>query len=95
MTSGFPVIARKAEAIHEQRSVSHKDFLDAQALDQQRIHRLRYAMVRGGFILLVVALTAPSLAAAQTISFGDGAAMLGKSCAPDIVAKRILDLPGA
>jgi outer membrane protein OmpA-like peptidoglycan-associated protein len=43
-------------------------------------------MVRGGFILLVVALTAPSLAAAQTMSFGDGAAMLGKSCAPDIVA---------
>jgi outer membrane protein OmpA-like peptidoglycan-associated protein len=43
-------------------------------------------MVRGGFILLIVALTAPSLAAAQTVSFGDGAAMLGKSCAPDIVA---------
>ncbi len=43
-------------------------------------------MVRGGFILFVVALAAPSLAAAQTISFGDGAAMLGKSCAPDIVA---------
>ena len=43
-------------------------------------------MVRGGFILLVVALTAPSLAVAQTISFSEGAAMLGKSCAPDIVA---------
>ena len=43
-------------------------------------------MVRGGIILLIVALTAPSLAAAQTMSFGDGAAMLGKSCAPDIVA---------
>ena len=43
-------------------------------------------MVRGGFITLIVALTAPSLAAAQTVSFGDGAAMLGKSCAPDIVA---------
>jgi outer membrane protein OmpA-like peptidoglycan-associated protein len=43
-------------------------------------------MVRGGFILLIVALAAPSLAAAQTVSFGDGAAMLGKSCAPDIVA---------
>src|SRR5712671_2848667 len=43
-------------------------------------------MVRGGFILFIVALTAPSLAAAQTMSFGDGAAMLGKSCAPDIVA---------
>jgi len=43
-------------------------------------------MVRGGFILFIVALTAPSLAAAQTMSFGDGAAMLGRSCAPDIVA---------
>jgi outer membrane protein OmpA-like peptidoglycan-associated protein len=43
-------------------------------------------MVRGGFILLIVSLTAPSLATAQTVSFGDGAAMLGKSCAPDIVA---------
>jgi outer membrane protein OmpA-like peptidoglycan-associated protein len=43
-------------------------------------------MVRGGFILLVVALTVPSLAAAQTMSFGDGAAMLGKSCGQDIVA---------
>jgi len=43
-------------------------------------------MVRGGFILFIVALTAPSLAAAQTVSFGEGAAMLGKSCAPDIVA---------
>jgi len=43
-------------------------------------------MVRGGFITLIVALAAPSLAAAQTVSFGEGAAMLGKSCAPDIVA---------
>jgi outer membrane protein OmpA-like peptidoglycan-associated protein len=43
-------------------------------------------MVRGEFILLIVALTAPSLAAAQTVSFADGAAMLSKSCAPDIVA---------
>jgi outer membrane protein OmpA-like peptidoglycan-associated protein len=43
-------------------------------------------MVRGRSILLIVALTAPSLAAAQTVSFGDGAAMLGNSCAPDIVA---------
>src|SRR4051812_22303308 len=42
-------------------------------------------MVRGAFIL-IVALTAPQLAAAQTVSFGEGAAMLGKSCAPDIVA---------
>jgi len=43
-------------------------------------------MVRGRFILFILALTTPSLAAAQTMSFGDGAAMLGKSCAPDITA---------
>jgi len=43
-------------------------------------------MVRGGFITLIVALIAPSLAAAQTVSFGEGAAMLGKSCGQDIVA---------
>jgi outer membrane protein OmpA-like peptidoglycan-associated protein len=43
-------------------------------------------MVRGGFITLLVALTAPSLAAAQTVSFSEGAAMLGKSCGADIVA---------
>lgn len=43
-------------------------------------------MVWGRSIFLVVALTAPSLAAAQTISFGEGAAILGKSCAPDITA---------
>src|SRR4051812_19156628 len=42
-------------------------------------------MVRGAFIL-IVALTAPQLAAAQTVSFGEGAAMLGKSCGQDIVA---------
>ncbi|WP_436216048.1 OmpA family protein [Bradyrhizobium sp. LjRoot220] len=43
-------------------------------------------MVWGRSIFLVVALTAPSLATAQTISFGEGAAILGKSCAPDITA---------
>ena len=43
-------------------------------------------MVRGGIITLIVALAAPSLAAAQTVSFGEGAAMLGKSCGADIVA---------
>jgi len=43
-------------------------------------------MFRRSSILLILALTAPSLATAQTISFGDGAAMLGKSCAPDITA---------
>src|SRR3954471_2679719 len=43
-------------------------------------------MVRAGFITLVIALAAPQLAAAQTVSFGEGAAMLGKSCGADIVA---------
>jgi outer membrane protein OmpA-like peptidoglycan-associated protein len=43
-------------------------------------------MVWGRSILLILALTAPSLAAAQTMSFGEGAAILGKSCAPDITA---------
>lgn len=43
-------------------------------------------MVWGRSILIILALTAPSLAAAQTMSFGEGAAMLGKSCAPDITA---------
>jgi hypothetical protein len=44
------------------------------------------AMVRGGSILLIVALTAPSLAAAETMSFGDAAALLAKSCAAEITA---------
>ena len=43
-------------------------------------------MFRGKSILLILALTAPSMAAAQTMSFGEGAAILGKSCAPDITA---------
>src|SRR5260370_22826441 len=43
-------------------------------------------MVRGGSILLVVALTAPSLAPAGTMSFGDAAAFLAKSCAAEITA---------
>ena len=43
-------------------------------------------MVRGGFILFVVALAAPSLAVAETISFGDAAALLAKSCAAEITA---------
>ena len=37
-------------------------------------------MVRGGFFLFVVALTAPSLAVAETLSFGDSAAALAKAC---------------
>lgn len=43
-------------------------------------------MVRGGSILLIVALAAPSLAAAETMSFGDASALLAKSCAADITA---------
>ncbi|TWB92047.1 hypothetical protein FBZ93_112115 [Bradyrhizobium macuxiense] len=43
-------------------------------------------MVRGGFFLFVVALTAPSLATAETISFGDSAAALAKACGADITA---------
>ena len=43
-------------------------------------------MVRGGIILLIVALTAPSLAAAETMSFGDAAALLAKNCAAEITA---------
>jgi len=43
-------------------------------------------MVRGGAILFIVALTAPSLAAAETMSFGDSAALLAKNCAAEITA---------
>jgi hypothetical protein len=43
-------------------------------------------MVRGGSILFVVALTAPSLAAAETMSFGDAAAILAKRCGAEITA---------
>src|SRR5437773_2592558 len=42
-------------------------------------------MIRAGFITLVIALAAPQLAAAQTISFNENATMLGKSCTADIV----------
>lgn len=44
------------------------------------------AMVRGGVLLFVLALAAPSLAAAETMSFGDAAAMLAKSCSAEIDA---------
>jgi len=44
------------------------------------------AMVRGSSILVIFALGAPQLAMAQTTNFADGAAILGKSCAPDIDA---------
>jgi hypothetical protein len=43
-------------------------------------------MVRGGSILFIAALVAPSLAAAETMSFGDAAALLAKSCAAEITA---------
>jgi hypothetical protein len=43
-------------------------------------------MVRGGLILLCVALVAPSLAAAETMSFGDASALIASSCAADIEA---------
>ena len=43
-------------------------------------------MVRGGFFVFVIALTAPSLAAAETMSFGDAAATLAKTCGADITA---------
>jgi hypothetical protein len=42
-------------------------------------------MVRGGSILLMVALAAPSLAA-ETMSFGDAATLLAKSCGAEITA---------
>jgi hypothetical protein len=41
-------------------------------------------MVKGRSILLILALAMPSLAAAETMSFGDAAALLGKSCGKDI-----------
>ena len=43
-------------------------------------------MVWGRSIIVVVALAAPSLAWAQTMPFAEGAAILGKSCAPEITA---------
>jgi hypothetical protein len=43
-------------------------------------------MIRGRSILLILALAAPSLASAETTSFGDAAAILGKSCGKDIDA---------
>jgi hypothetical protein len=43
-------------------------------------------MIRGRSILLILALAAPSQVAAETMSFGDAAAILGKSCGKDIDA---------
>ena len=43
-------------------------------------------MVRGGIFLLAAWLAAPSWAAAETMSFGDAAAMLAKGCGTEIVS---------
>jgi hypothetical protein len=43
-------------------------------------------MIRGGFFLLVVALTAPLPAAAETMSFADAAALLAQNCGAEITA---------
>jgi hypothetical protein len=44
------------------------------------------AMFRGLLVLIVIALTAPPLAVAETISFGGAAGLLAKSCAAEIDA---------
>jgi hypothetical protein len=43
-------------------------------------------MFRGGIFLFAALLAVPSLAAAETISFGDAAAQLAKNCAAEITA---------
>jgi hypothetical protein len=43
-------------------------------------------MVRGSITLAVIALALPSLAAAETMSFGDSAAKLANSCGAEIIA---------
>ena len=43
-------------------------------------------MVRGGIFLFAALLAVPSLAAAETMSFGDAAAMLAKGCGADITS---------
>jgi OOP family OmpA-OmpF porin len=43
-------------------------------------------MIRSLSTLFILVLAAPSLAAAQTMNFGDAAAMLGKSCGADVDA---------
>ena len=43
-------------------------------------------MVRGASVLFVALLSAPQFAAAETMSFGDAAAMLAKNCAAEITA---------
>ena len=41
-------------------------------------------MVRGGIALFIVALVVPSLAMAETMAFGDAAAIIASNCAADI-----------
>jgi hypothetical protein len=43
-------------------------------------------MVRGGIFLIAALLAVPSVAAAETMSFGDAVAMLAKGCGTDIVS---------
>ena len=43
-------------------------------------------MIRGGIFLIAALLAVPSWAAAETMSFGDAAAMMAKGCGADIVA---------
>ena len=43
-------------------------------------------MIRGGVFLAFALLAVPSLAAAETISFGEAAATLARSCGADITA---------
>jgi hypothetical protein len=43
-------------------------------------------MFRGGIFLFAALLAVPSLAAAETMSFGDAAAQLAKNCAAEITA---------
>ena len=43
-------------------------------------------MIRGGIFLFATLLAVPSVAAAETMSFGDAAAMLAKGCGAEITA---------
>ncbi|UFZ03970.1 hypothetical protein LQG66_33050 [Bradyrhizobium ontarionense] len=43
-------------------------------------------MVRGNILIVVVALCVPSLATAQTMSFGESAGLIASSCGADIIA---------
>ncbi len=43
-------------------------------------------MVRGSSLLLIIALAAPSIASAQTMTFEDASALLAQSCSADIEA---------